>query len=86
MVSRITTLDFITIMVWLLIILLAIIAIRLYLNHRKTSKKFEWIPIIEEPQQELNTIEQMKTLREEKSQEYVDIRNKVDKIIGIDNV
>ncbi len=84
--SRITTLDFITIMVWVLIIILAIIATGLYLNHRKTSKKFEWIPIIEEAQQELNTIEQMKTLREERAQEYVDIRNKVDKIIGINNV
>ncbi|VVB62199.1 Uncharacterised protein [uncultured archaeon] len=70
--------DFGAILLWVLIIglvIIAIIDIRLYLDYRKTSKK------IEKPQQKLNKIEQMKKSKEERMQEFVEIRNKVDKII-----
>ena len=74
--SRMTTLDFITILVWGLIILLTIIVISNYLDYRKTSKK------IEKPQQTINTIEQMKKPKEEKVQDFFEVRYKVDKIIA----
>jgi len=71
-----TTLDFITILVWGLIILLTIIVISNYLDYRKTSKK------IQKPQQTINTIEQMKKPKEEKVQDFFEVRYKVDKIIA----
>jgi len=75
--------DFGAILLWVLIIVLVIIVIidiRLYLDHRKTSKK------IEKKQQKLNTIEQMKKSEEERTQEHDNIRNIVDKIIEINNL
>jgi beta-lactamase regulating signal transducer with metallopeptidase domain len=75
--------DFEAILLWILIILFVTIAtidIRLYLDNRKTSKK------IENPQQKLNTIEQMKKSKEERMHEIVEIRNKVDKIIEINKL
>jgi hypothetical protein len=42
--------------------------------------------ITEEAQQVLNTVEKMNTSKEERMQEIVDIRNKVDKIIEINKL
>ena len=81
--------DFGAILLWILIILLVIIAIidiRLYLDNQKASKKLEWIPMTEEPQQVVNTVKQMKTSKEERLQEIVEVRNKVDKIIEINKL
>ena len=81
--------DFGAILLWILIIILVIIAIidiRLYLDNQKTSKKLEWIPMTEEPQQVINTVKPMKTSKEERLQEIVEIRNKVDKIIEINKL
>jgi uncharacterized membrane protein YciS (DUF1049 family) len=75
--------DFGAILFWVLIIVLLImvfIDLRLYLDHRKTSKK------IEKKQQKLNTIEQMKISEEERTQEHDNIRDMVDKIIEINNL
>ena len=72
--------DFGAILFWVLIILLVIIVIidiHTYLYYRKTSKK------IEKPQQKLNTIEQTEKHTEDRLQEIVEVRNKVDKIIEI---
>ncbi len=81
--------DFGAILLWILIILLIIIAIidiRLYFDNQKTSKKLEWIPMTEEPQQKPNTIDRMKKSKNERIPEIVDIRNKVDKIIEINKL
>jgi hypothetical protein len=81
--------DFGTILLWILIILLVIIAIidiHLYLDNQRASKKLEWIPMTEEPQQKPDTIDQMKKSKNERIQEIVDIRNKVDKIIEINKL
>jgi len=75
--------DFGAILFWILIILLVIIAIidiRLYRENRKISKK------IEKTQQKLNTKQQMKKPREERMQEFIEVRNKVDKIIEINKL
>ena len=81
--------DFGAILLWILIIILVIIAIidiRLYLDNQKTSKKLEWIPMREEPQQKSNTAEEIKKSKEVRMQEIFDIRNKVDKIIEINKL
>jgi len=72
--------DFGALLFWVLIVLLVIIVIidiHTYLYYRKTSEK------IGKPQQNLHTIEQMKKSKEDRLQEIVEIRNKVDKIIEI---
>jgi ATP/ADP translocase len=72
--------DFGAILLWIFCILIVILGICIYLYYQKTPKK------IEKQQQKLYTIEQMKKPKEERMQEHVDIRNKVDKIIEINNL
>lgn len=70
--------DFGAILFWILMIILVTIGIvdlRLYLDYRKTSK------YTEKPQQKFKTAEKMKKSQEEKIQNIIEIRNKVDKIL-----
>jgi len=69
--------DFGAMLLWVLIILNVILLVCICLYYRKTFKK------IENPQQKLDTIEQIKKSKDERIQELVEIRNKVDKIIEI---
>jgi len=75
--------DFGAILLWVLMTLLVILVIldvRLYLEHRKMPQKEE------QHQQILTTNEHMKKSVEEKEQVFIDIRNKVDKLIEINNL
>jgi hypothetical protein len=75
--------DFGAILFWVLIIILAIIVIidiHTCLYYRKTSKKTE------KQQQKLNPIEQMKKSDEDRVQEIIEIRNKVDRILEKNNM
>jgi hypothetical protein len=60
-------------------IILEIVAIKLYFYYRELSKK--GVKMQENLDPHLNTIEQMKKSKEERMQEIAEIRNKVDKII-----
>ena len=71
--------DFGAILLWILSILLLIIVIsdiRLYWNNRKTFKK------IEKPQETFNVKVQIKNSKEERIQKFVEVENKVDRIIA----
>jgi len=75
--------DFGAILFWVLmtlLVILVIVDVRMYLEYRKMSQKRE------QQQQNLTIREHMKTSEEEGSQAYVDIRNKVDKIIEINKL
>ena len=75
--------DFGAILLWVLMILLVILVIldvRLFLGHRKMSQKGE------QHQQIPTTNEHMKQSEEEKDQVFIDIRNKVDQLIEINNL
>jgi membrane protein implicated in regulation of membrane protease activity len=75
--------DFGVMLFWVLAIVFVIfmiIDIRMYLYSRKTFKK------IEKPQQKLDTTEEMKKSKECRTQEIVEIRNKIDKIIEINKL
>jgi hypothetical protein len=75
--------DFGAILLWVLmtlLVILVIVDVRMYLEYRKMSQKRE------QQQQNLTIREHMKTSEEERSQAYVDIRNKVDKIIEINKL
>jgi membrane protein implicated in regulation of membrane protease activity len=75
--------DFGVMLFWVLAIVFVIfmiIDIRMYLYSRKTFKK------IEKPQQKLDTTEEMKKSKEGRTQEIVEIRNKIDKIIEINKL
>jgi len=75
--------DFGAILLWVLMTLLVILVIldvRLFLGHRKMSQKGE-------PHQQISTInEHMKKSVAEKEQVFIDIRNKVDQLIEINNL
>ena len=70
------------VLLWVLVVLNVILWIGVYLYYRKTFKKTEWISITEKPEQKLNTIEQMKETKEDRVQEFVEVRDKVDRIIA----
>lgn len=72
--------DFGAILFWVLIILNVIVWVGVYFYYQKMFKK------IEKPQQKQNRIEQMKKSKEERLQEIVEVRNKVDKIIEINKL
>jgi len=75
--------DFGAILLWILMTLLVILIIldvRLFLEHRKMSQKGE------QHQQVLPTNDHMKKSVEEKEQVFIDIRNKVDQLIEINNL
>lgn len=75
--------DFGAILLWVLmalLVILVIVDVRMYLEYRKMSQKRE------QQQQNLTIREHRKTSEEERSQAYVDIRNKVDKIIEINKL
>ena len=72
--------DFGAILLWILIILNVILWILVYWYYRKTSTEEE------KPQQTLNTVDQVKKPTEERMQDIVEVRNKVDKIIEINKL
>jgi hypothetical protein len=74
--------DFGAILFWVLIVILVsiiIIDIYAYLSYRKTPKK------IETPHQNLDPREETKKSKD-RSQDLVDIRNKVDKLIEMNKL
>jgi len=75
--------DFGAILLWVLMSLLVIFVIldvRLYREYRKIPQKGE-------PHQQISTTnEHMKKSVEEKEQTFIDIRNKVDQLIEINNL
>ena len=77
--SRMTTWEFIIIMIWVISIVIVIVGIPFLLYSRKMSKKMEQM------QQNLNThlstIDQMKKTKEERMHELVDLQNKINKMI-----
>ncbi len=75
--------DFGAILLWILMTLLVILIIldvRLFLEHRKMSQKGE------QHQQVLPTNDHMKKSVEEKEQVFIDIRKKVDQLIETNNL
>jgi hypothetical protein len=75
--------DFGAILLWVLItllVMLVILDVRLYLEYRKMPQKGE-------QHQQISTMnEHMKKSEEEKEQAFIDIRNKVDQLIEINNL
>jgi cytochrome c-type biogenesis protein CcmH/NrfF len=75
--------DFGAILLWVLmtlLLMLVILDVRLYLKHRKMPQKGE------QHQQIPTTNEHMKQSEEENEQAFIDIRNKVDQLIEINNL
>ena len=71
--------DFGAIVFWVIVIILVIAAIVIYLRYRKMSKKV--VKMQENIDTHLNTIDQMKKSKEERSQDLHELKNKVDKMV-----
>jgi F0F1-type ATP synthase membrane subunit b/b' len=71
--------DLGAIVFWVIVIILVIAAIVIYLRYRKMSKKV--VKMQENIDTHLNTIDQMKKSKEERSQDLHELKNKVDKMI-----
>ena len=64
---------------WVIVIIIVIAAIVLYLRYRKMSKKV--VKMQKNIDTHLNTIDQMKKSKEERSQDLHELKNKVDKMV-----
>ncbi|MBE3137001.1 MAG: hypothetical protein NTZ75_07440 [Euryarchaeota archaeon] len=71
--------DLGAIVFWVIVIILVIAAIVIYLRYRKMSKKV--VKMQENLNTHLNTIDQMKKSKEERSQDLHELKNKVDKMV-----
>jgi ATP/ADP translocase len=71
--------DLGAIVFWVIVIILVIAAIVIYLRYRKMSKKV--VNMQENLNTHLNTIDQMKKSKEERSQDLHELKNKVDKMV-----
>jgi ATP/ADP translocase len=71
--------DLGAIVFWIIFILLVIAAIVIYLRYRKMSKKV--VKMQENVNTQLNTIDQMKKSKEERSQDLHELKNKVDTMV-----
>jgi len=71
--------DLGAIVFWVIVIIIVIVAIVLYLRYRKMSKKV--VKMQENIDTHLNTIDQMKKSKEERSQDLHELKNKVDKMV-----
>ena len=71
--------DLGAIVFWVIVIIIVIAAIVIYLRYRKMSKKV--VKMQENLNTHLNTIDQMKKSKEERSQDLHELKNKVDKMV-----
>ena len=71
--------DLGAILFWVIIIILVIAAIVIYLYYRKASKKV--VKMQEQLDTHLNTIDQMKTSKEERVKELTELKDKTEKML-----
>jgi ATP/ADP translocase len=71
--------DLRAIVFWVIIIIIVISAIVIYLRYRKMSKKV--VKMQENLNTHIDTIDQMKKSKEERSQDLHELKNKVDKMV-----
>jgi ATP/ADP translocase len=71
--------DLGAIVFWVIVIIIVISAIVIYLRYRKMSKKV--VKMQENLNTHIDTIDQMKKSKEERSQDLNELKNKVDKMV-----
>jgi len=71
--------DLGAIVFWVIVIIIVIAAIVIYLRYRKMSKKV--VKMQENLDTHIDTIDQMKKSKEERSQDLHELKNKVDKMV-----